>query len=250
MEEVTNCKNCDAKLTGPFCGNCGQKLITKRYTVFDSLNMLFNQVFNLDKGILFTLKELTINPQKVTLNYINGVTIKYFHPFRFLLVFASISAVLNYVFKSTDLVNEYFGMVQEDAEETKKIGDLVNQNLTLIILGAIPIISLFTKLFYRKKDFNYTEHLILNAYSNGLSSAFGLLTYIFYAIPSLVPVGIFFSSGLMFIVSAYIFSKTMKENYFLSFIKYFGAFLLSFIFIMVLSAIGAILAKIISNFIL
>jgi len=240
-EEKTLCKNCAEPLHGAYCSNCGQKLITKRYTVLDSIHMVFNQVFNLERGIMFTLKELLVSPQKVTLDYINGVTIKYFHPFRFLLVFASISAVLNYYFQSTDMVNEYFGLSGDQTEDTKKVGDIVNQNLTLIILAAIPIFSFFTKLFYRKRDFNYTEHLIINAYANGL------ITYIFYAIPSLVSVGIFLSSFLTFFVAGYVFSKTMKENYFLSLFKYLFAFSLSLISLMFVGAIIGIAYKMITK---
>ena len=246
-EEKTLCKNCAEPLHGAYCSNCGQKLISKRYTVFDSIQMVFNQVFNLERGILFTLKELIVSPQKVTLDYINGVTIKYFHPFRFLLVFASISAVLNYYFQSIDMVKEYFGMVKEDAEDTKKVGDIVNQNLTLIILAAIPIFSFFTKLFYRKRDFNYTEHLIINAYANGLASALGLITYIFYAIPPLVSIGILISSFLTFFVAGYVFSKTMNENYFLSLFKYLFAFSLSLISLMFVGIIIGIAYKMITT---
>jgi hypothetical protein len=246
-EEKTLCKNCAEPLHGAYCSNCGQKLISKRYTVFDSIQMVFNQVFNLERGILFTLKELLVSPQKVTLDYINGVTIKYFHPFRFLLVFASISAVLNYYFQSIDMVKEYFGMVKEDAEDTKKVGDIVNQNLTLIILAAIPIFSFFTKLFYRKRDFNYTEHLIINAYANGLASALGLITYIFYAIPPLVSIGILISSFLTFFVAGYVFSKTMNENYFLSLFKYLFAFSLSLISLMFVGIIIGIAYKMITT---
>lgn len=246
-EEKTLCKNCAEPLHGAYCSNCGQKLISKRYTVFYSIQMVFNQVFNLERGILFTLKELLVSPQKVTLDYINGVTIKYFHPFRFLLVFASISAVLNYYFQSTDMVNEYFGLSGDQTEDTKKVGDIVNQNLTLIILAAIPIFSFFTKLFYRKRDFNYTEHLIINAYANGLASALGLITYIFYAIPPLVSIGILISSFLTFFVAGYVFSKTMNENYFLSLFKYLFAFSLSLISLMFVGIIIGIAYKMITT---
>jgi hypothetical protein len=67
-EEKTLCKNCADPLHGAYCSNCGQKLITKRYTVLDSIHMVFNQVFNLERGIMFTLKELLVSPQKVTLD--------------------------------------------------------------------------------------------------------------------------------------------------------------------------------------
>ena len=240
-EKITHCKSCNTELHGEFCSNCGQKLITKRFTLGDSLTMAFDQVFNLHQGILFTTKELLVAPQRVTLSFINGVTKKYFHPFRFIFVWASLSTLINYVFDSTSAISDYMGMQPNDFAGAEKVGKIVEDYLTLIIMGAIPFFSLFTKLFFRTKKLNFTEHLIINAYANGLTSALGILLYALYAVPAFLPIAFFGSNLLNFVGGGYVFAKTFDQNIIWASIKYFLAFVCAFLLIMVFSIIGGII---------
>lgn len=241
MEERA-CKNCGKPVADKYCGHCGQKVITNRLTLIDSLSMLFSSVFSLERGFFFTTWELLKNPEEVTRAYINGITVRFFHPFRFIFVWASVSALLNVYFHSTDAVGEYFKM-NENAPDLSWI----NQYMSLILMGTIPFMSLFSRLLYRKKDLNYTEHLVVNAYANGLSTAVGILGFGLYLFPNLIEIAISLSFLIMIGVTGYVYSRTFTENIILSMFKFILVYILVIISSSVLSGIVVLIYVVISK---
>ena len=49
-------------------------------------------IFNLEKGIFHTIKQLILNPGIVITEYLNGKTKAYYNPLKFLFLMAAISA--------------------------------------------------------------------------------------------------------------------------------------------------------------
>ncbi len=82
---MLQCKNYQTEFDGNFCPNCGQKYIDKRFTVKESIAWAFHSIFNFDKGFGLTSKDLILKPGKVIIGFLNGITVKYAHPFRFIL---------------------------------------------------------------------------------------------------------------------------------------------------------------------
>ena len=56
MKETNSCKNCDATLieNPKFCGACGQKVITKQFTVKDLFLQMFSIITNLESHHIAT----------------------------------------------------------------------------------------------------------------------------------------------------------------------------------------------------
>ena len=80
---TTNCKNCNQPVEKNFCENCGQKKIEgKNYGKKKPKSFFGATVFNLDKGMWYTIKMMFVDPKKVINDYVGGNTIKYMHPFR------------------------------------------------------------------------------------------------------------------------------------------------------------------------
>jgi hypothetical protein len=92
METV--CKSCSSNLNGTYCSICGQKVISKRFTLKKSVGWLFANIFNLEKGFLSTTWDLIKKPGKVVSNFLNGITVPYAHPFRFIFVWATVSTLI------------------------------------------------------------------------------------------------------------------------------------------------------------
>jgi hypothetical protein len=129
----------------------------------------------------------------------------------------------------------------------QKINVWIKKYLNFIILANVPFISLFSRLLYKKKQLNFTEHMVINSYGYVLATAAGIAFTIIqyfthYATLTMV-LGIIANILLM----AYVYSSTFKENFFYSIFKYFLSFALSYILIMVAFAIVGILIAIVSK---
>lgn len=108
----TNCNNCGTALLGKHCHQCGQSASVSRLSLHDIFHEAWHAVTHTDKGVLRLVKELTLSPKDVYLNYFEGQRKKYFSPVLFFLVTAGILAFLYpYVFdyedKITNRLNEY-----------------------------------------------------------------------------------------------------------------------------------------------
>ena len=87
------CKNCGSDRVAEFCSHCGQKTITSRYTT-KSFFIKFLSAFNLEKGFLYTIKMLFINPGELINSYWEGKTKSYYNPLNYLLILIGAGTVL------------------------------------------------------------------------------------------------------------------------------------------------------------
>lgn len=84
--DVERCMNCDAVLTGQYCGDCGQRGQSRLISLFELVRDAFGDLFEFDSRIWRTLIPLAIRPGRLTLDYLNGRRARYMPPFRMYLV--------------------------------------------------------------------------------------------------------------------------------------------------------------------
>jgi hypothetical protein len=75
-----NCKNCGQSVDGNFCTSCGQSTKVNRINLPNFLSLLSNDVFQINKGLFYTLKELSVRPGHSIRDYLLGKRKKYFPP--------------------------------------------------------------------------------------------------------------------------------------------------------------------------
>ncbi|MBC7936231.1 MAG: DUF3667 domain-containing protein [Rhizobacter sp.] len=143
----------------------------------------FHAVTHTDKGLFHLLKSLAIKPGTTAREYIQGKRKRYFSPFTFFLILMTIFVLSNtYFLKERKVIEPSTKVLQHiPTEEGKKkymatIGRVnTSQNFfrkhgNIVAMIAVPVISFFTWLFFRRKKFNYAEHLTANmmfvAFSN------------------------------------------------------------------------------------
>jgi VIT1/CCC1 family predicted Fe2+/Mn2+ transporter len=228
-----NCKNCDSKLHGPYCHECGQKYIDNRFTLKDSLAAVANSIFNFDRGFLYTSRMLTLQPGKVVKDILSGITIRYTHPFRFLFIWATINTVIlvsTGVFDLTqDSVYQKMDVAEEQREMQLKARTWIKQYISLFNLLLLPFLSLLSYGIYRRKKWHYAEHLILNSYSLALSTILSfipLLLFFLYPNPNVFTIGGIFLSLL---AASYVYSKVFEENFLKAFFRYLVIFSLGYL---------------------
>jgi Protein of unknown function (DUF3667) len=177
------CKNCNHNFKGKFCNQCGQTINTHEINFKSILHEVQHGILHIDKGILFTTKELFTRPGHTIREYLNGKRVKHFKPFAYIVILSTIYALLTrFSHKTTFLEEIFFGMTTGAKEKSK-------DNLNLFIdlfkwmanhyayatLLIIPIISLASYLSFYKTKYNYFQHLILNSFVAGQRTVLFLL---------------------------------------------------------------------------
>lgn len=167
--EIHNCKSCENTYEGIYCPNCGQKKILKRLTIKESLAQLFGVMINLERGLWHTSIMMFKKPGMVVNDYLNGKTRPYIHPFRFLFLWLTIQLFLMFSSGVFDFIQVQMAaeLHQETTDFQQRINEVMLKYLQLFFLFSIPSLSLGTKLFFKKKQFNFAEHLVLNSYVYG-----------------------------------------------------------------------------------
>lgn len=163
---ITTCKNCTHNFEGNYCNNCGQTAHTHTIDWHYVWHEIEHGVFHADKGLLYTIKELIINPGKTIRAFIEGKRITYFKPVAMVVFLATIYGFL-YHYLDIKIATPY-----EAEGDAKAMQDAINNwiisHYTLVILLSIPIHSLISKLAFRKSGYNYVEHMALNSFLAGL----------------------------------------------------------------------------------
>ena len=150
-----NCLNCSAALVGSYCHVCGQSAHTHRMSFKHFvLHDVAHGIFHLEKGIIYTLKQVLTRPGKAAREYLAGRRVGYFNLLTLLLMCAAL-----YIYSQ--------GTLETVELKGTRLGSVVNffgHYVKWIILCSGFVFSFSTCLLFRRAHLNYTEHLILNGF--------------------------------------------------------------------------------------
>jgi len=176
-----NCKNCNTKIEQIFCPICGQKTNTKRYVVKSALFVdAFQNLFEVNKGLVYTIKELFSRPGNSIREYIQGKRIRHRNYIELLLIVIAFSYFLEQYasINSANLVTSE-SIYEGTNSLMRSFVEFSNENPKLYMLLMIPLNALFSFIWFQRSKQNYIEHLILNTYK---SSAEVIITILFIII--------------------------------------------------------------------
>jgi hypothetical protein len=98
-----DCLNCGKRLSGQYCGNCGQRSVSRLISIWQLLAEAFGDLFELDSRLWRTLLPLLIRPGQLTRDYLLGRRARYMPPFRMYLVLSLIFFVVAFFDPRDDL---------------------------------------------------------------------------------------------------------------------------------------------------
>ncbi len=189
------CKNCDAVLNENFCPNCGQSNKVAKITLLIFLAELSDNVFQINKGLFYTIKELFVRPGQTIRNFLVGKRKNYFKPIAYVFTLSTLYFLLAQLFDGTTLIDDtvsgYTAAANdfEKGSSTEKVDrnivpilNWLSDNYAITTLLLIPIFSLASYLSFFKTGWNYLEHFVLNAYITGQQA----LIYAFFTSFNLV----------------------------------------------------------------
>ncbi len=233
---VENCKNCETEVTQNYCPNCGHPAILKRIDGHYILHEIRN-VLNFEKGILFTIRELTINPGKNIKDFLNENRNRLVKPIVFLIVASLIYTVFNNFFNIED---GYINYSDNKESATLTIFKWVQGNYGYANIIMALFIGLWLKLFFRKHQYNFFEILILLCFVMGI----GMLIYtVFGIVQGLTDIKLMQAGAIVgFIYTTYAVGQFFDKRKLLSYVKALFAYLLGMLtFSLSAIAIGTII---------
>ena len=140
---IQQCKNCLNEVNGDYCSTCGQRKIEFTFKhVVDNLS----EGIEFKRGLLYNLKELTFNPGKAIMEYMEGKTRPFLNPVSYSLL----------IITGLFLTGERF---------KNAIGAIETPYLVHYLIFTFPMMyGLGSFLAYIKKGYNYTQHFILSLF--------------------------------------------------------------------------------------
>ena len=89
------CATCQTEFHGNFCPRCGQKAVIGRYS-FKTAFLLFLDVWGLgNRGMFRTIRDLLLRPGYMIRDYLNGMQMAYFPPFKMFFLLIAFLVLVN-----------------------------------------------------------------------------------------------------------------------------------------------------------
>lgn len=185
------CKNCNHVFEGNFCSNCGQTAHTHAVDWHYIWHEIPHSIWHLDRGILFTARQLLTRPGYAIREYLEGKRVQHYRPLAFAFMFGAISAFLyfNISLKSladftegfqkgvSDGINEKGNGARAAQQVQAELGYLIKKYYATLIVALIPLRAWLMSLFFRKRGLNYPQHLLANTFITGLESLVSVLIF-------------------------------------------------------------------------
>lgn len=169
-----NCKNCSTEVSLNYCPKCGQPVNLKRINGHYIVHEI-EHILHFEKGILYTIRELLVRPGENVKHFITENRSRLVKPIIFIVVTSLVYTIVNHFFHIEE------GYVNFEEEKKSSAGIIFqwvqdHYGYSNIIMGMF--IALWTKLFFKKYQYNFYEILILLCFIMGM----GMLLFSVFAI--------------------------------------------------------------------
>lgn len=186
METTHACINCGSPVDARYCSQCGQVNPPKHLNLLTLYTDFQSRIYGFDGMFPRTLRDLTVRPGTVALQYIQGNRVKYVAPVgyfflaltMYLVIMELLSIDLYELSKSNNPLDTATSENQEKFQ--RYFSDLMSRYMRIFSFLLIPITAAFALLFFRKQKLNILEHSILVFYISGHLLWFSLIALFIY----------------------------------------------------------------------
>ncbi len=230
------CISCDKEHNNNFCPNCGEKAGIKRITFQSVLQDAFSSFTNMDKGVLFNLKYLTLNPKQLVTDYIKGKRKGINNPITFLIIATSIYLILETLVEIPVPASDV--NLNEVAKKSRiylagnEAGHLIQTYLKYYWILSVFFLSTSTKLLFGK--YNFVEHLTINSFILGFSTLLGLIGLVVFKLHLLWNLFIYF----IILISLYRVFEAKNDKFGTGVQAFFAVFIFFVQLFIIILAIG------------
>ena len=204
VEEHHRCGTCGQEFQGNYCPCCGQSAKIGRYSFKNAL-LLFLDVWGMgNRGMFRTLRDLILRPGYLIRDYISGMQMAYFPPFKLLFLLTALLLVVdsgvnlkgedylaNYHEKTVKTGNS-FAKKDKQKETTReerwdrvivKLREFRESNPAFFWVALLFVLTLPLYLFFRKcpniPDLRFSELLIAMVYTWGMHTIYEIVLTFF-----------------------------------------------------------------------
>jgi hypothetical protein len=167
------CKNCSSPLPidAHYCARCGNRVLTKRLTVKNVVHEFSKQFFDMDNKIFKTFIHLLTKPEVVINKFIEGSRKTYVNVISYLalsltLIGFQLLILRNFYPETIESSTTSGGLDPEVEKRIAEMGEYIFDYFSLITIIFIPFIALATYIIFRKRTYNYAEHIVFNMYAS------------------------------------------------------------------------------------
>ncbi len=153
--------------------------ITFKQFVFD-----IAAAFNLERGLIYTIKLLILKPGKLMRDYLGAHRYLITNAFRLLVITTALSLVVFHLSGTADvLFDDIEAEINRANNDIELSAGLIKKTLFewyhLFLWISIPIYALFSYVLFAKAGYNYAEHLVLQSYYISAGNVFAIIIYAF-----------------------------------------------------------------------
>ena len=123
-QEEHECLNCHDHYTGRFCPRCGQAAITDRFSMKVAAENFADAYGMGERGMFRTMRDLILRPGYLILDYLRGMRVSYFAPFKMFFLLFALSVLV------THGLNIKGQRVYDDEDTEFSIQDMNDDNAT------------------------------------------------------------------------------------------------------------------------
>ncbi|NAS11110.1 DUF3667 domain-containing protein [Poritiphilus flavus] len=197
------CKNCgtDLRTDYNYCPVCGAKVIRNRLSLKNLWYDVTERYFNMDNTFLMTFKHMFTKPQEVIGCYVAGIRRKYLNPVSYLGIALTVSGLSLFLMRKVFWDDIFTGDMGNalNPEVAEKIMTVSLDFSSFVFLLYIPILGFLGWILFNKRNYNFTEFLVVGIYS--------LAHYSLASFPFTILVMIF--APTMYLESSYVFILLM-----------------------------------------
>lgn len=216
------CKNCSQEFVGAYCNACGQKQ-SERISFRHLWEQLVESLFDVEKGLVYTVRQLTVHPGHTVVAYLNGKRKSIYGPVKYLLLWTAIFFVLSSVIGRVDkqvsitalLFNDHQAFSSESFDDFVDIYSFALAHYTHIFYaGLAPFLAMFCYLLFRKHGFSFIELTIPYLYLSGHLALFMVINTVVMALfgpralPAIMLTSIIFLLYMLFKMHKEIFGQS------------------------------------------
>ncbi|HHP7236988.1 DUF3667 domain-containing protein [Longibacter sp.] len=235
------CMNCGADRSGSYCSACGQQYLDRPLTFGHLVRAFISRVFDLDQGLLYTIRRLAVDPGSVARAYVKGRQKPYVGPLAFMVVATAVFiGSFELVADSMRSIFEAQGQSAADPAVVDAMDDYVKPYAALLFtVSVLPVAWVQQRVFRSVADYTFAETLIMVLYCAGQATLYtGILQLvIMVAVPSLTGILIVQGSTLLIFPiiahGAYGFYRKRWKDVWLTFAISFTVYMVALVAVIV-----------------
>ncbi|MEP6748925.1 MAG: DUF3667 domain-containing protein [Bacteroidota bacterium] len=124
-------------------------------------------LFHFDSGILYTAKQLFTRPGHAIREFIEGKRVRYFKPVSFVVILATLYGLLYHNYHLSSVYEVNIAGEGEVKDVVEKINEWIGAHYSWATLLTLPFYTTGSFLAFKKQEYNFTEHLVLNTFLAG-----------------------------------------------------------------------------------